>query len=120
MSHVILFVDDEAEVLGLLRKTFPHQDGYVTLTASSAEEALAILEKFEVDLLVTDQRMPGMDGLELQKRLSEAGIPIPLVFITAYEDPGVREQVMSAGAAAFLQKPFDNQLLMDAICTACK
>jgi two-component system response regulator FixJ len=68
--------------------------------------------------VIMDVRMPEMNGLDLQKQLSDSGGSLPVIFITAYEDPGVRAQAMQAGAMAFLQKPFSDQALTDAICLA--
>jgi signal transduction histidine kinase/DNA-binding response OmpR family regulator len=119
MAHVILFVDDEAEVLGLLRKTFPHQDGYVTLTASSAEEALAILEKFEVDLLVTDQRMPGMTGIELVARARQRWPELTAILLTAYTDPkDIVEAINRGQVYRYLTKPWDNADLRQTVLRA--
>jgi FixJ family two-component response regulator len=59
--------------------------------------------------------LPGVSGLELQERLKAEGRDIPIVFITAYAEDRVRELAMRAGAIAFLQKPFDEQVLLEAI-----
>jgi DNA-binding response OmpR family regulator/signal transduction histidine kinase len=87
MPHVILFVDDELDVLALLRRTFTAADGYEALTAPSGEEALRILEQREVDLLVTDQRMPGMTGVELVERARQLDPDLCAILLTAYTDP---------------------------------
>ena len=59
--------------------------------------------------------MPGMNGLEVQRRLALEGIALPLVFITAHEEEGVAERAIAAGAVGFLQKPFTDQSLIELI-----
>ncbi len=87
MPHVILFVDDEPDVLALLRRTFTAADGYEAVTVPSGEEALRILAEREVDLLVTDQRMPGMSGVELIERARRIHPELCAILLTAYTDP---------------------------------
>ena len=62
-----------------------------------------------------DLRLPGMNGADLQKALADSGSALPIVFMTAYEDHGVRQEVMDRGAVAFLQKPVDEGTLLAAI-----
>jgi FixJ family two-component response regulator len=62
--------------------------------------------------------MPGMDGLELQRRLAAASHPIPIVFITAYGDGNTRAQALRGGAVSFLSKPFSEDALLDAVQSA--
>ena len=65
--------------------------------------------------LITDQQLPGMSGTDLQKHLREAGYRTPVIFITAYLVPTVRERALAAGAVAFLTKPFDDAVLVDCL-----
>jgi FixJ family two-component response regulator len=88
-------------------------------------EAFASAEEFgnsgyleETACLILDVRMPGMDGLELQHRLSEAGERIPIVFITAHADEEQERRAMEAGAIGFLYKPFSQQSLLQAVRSA--
>jgi FixJ family two-component response regulator len=64
--------------------------------------------------------MPGMNGLEVQQRLIKNGNKIPVVFITAHDELGVREKALAAGAVAFLRKPFDDELLIKTLREAVK
>ena len=59
--------------------------------------------------------MPGMTGLEVQRRLAVLGIALPLVFITAHDEEGIAERAMAAGAVGFLQKPFTDESLIELI-----
>ena len=66
-------------------------------------------------LLVLDKQMPEIDGLELQKILIASGHKIPVIFITAHNDENSREVAIDSGAIAYLEKPLDDQVLLDAI-----
>jgi FixJ family two-component response regulator len=88
-------------------------------------EAFASAEEFgnsgyleETACLILDVRMPGMDGLELQHRLSETGKRIPIVFITAHADEEQERRAIEAGAVGFLYKPFSQESLLQAVRSA--
>jgi FixJ family two-component response regulator len=68
--------------------------------------------------IVLDLRLPGMDGLDVQRALAEAGITTPIIFLTAFADVPTTVKAMKSGAIEFLTKPFDDQELLDAICWA--
>ena len=68
--------------------------------------------------IVLDLRLPGMDGLDVQRALAEAGITTPIIFLTAFADVPTTVKAMKSGAMEFLTKPFDDQELLDAICRA--
>ncbi len=108
MPHVILFVDDEPDVLDLLRRTFPASEGYEALTAPHGEEALRVLEGRDVDLLVTDQRMPGMTGVELVERARATRPDLCAILLTAYTDPKDIVAAINRGQVyRYLVKPWD-------------
>ncbi len=108
MAHVLLFVDDEPDVLDLLRRTFPAADGYETLTAPGAEEALRILAARDVDLLVTDQRMPGMTGVELVERARQTRPDLCAILLTAYTEPRDIVAAINRGQVyRYVVKPWD-------------
>jgi two-component system response regulator AtoC len=105
-SPVILVVDDDAAivtVLGALLK----QEGFATLSAASGGAALAILEKHPVDLVISDVRMPGLDGMALLRRLAADWSDTPVILLTAHGTVALAVEAMKAGAADFLTKPFD-------------
>ena len=64
--------------------------------------------------------MPGLNGLEVQERLTRRGHRFPVIFITAHDEVGVREQALAAGALAFVRKPFNDELLIEVLSTALK
>ncbi len=108
MPQVILFVDDEPDVLELLRRTFPAADGYEALTARDADEALAILAERDVDLLVTDQRMPRMTGVELVERARAIRPDLCAILLTAYTDPKDIVAAINRGQVyRYLVKPWE-------------
>ena len=71
------------------------------------------------ECLVSDIRMPGMSGLQLQEELRRRGIPLPLVFVTAHGDVPLAVEAMRKGAADFIEKPFRDEALLDAVKVAC-
>jgi FixJ family two-component response regulator len=82
---------------------------------ASAEEFLASPSRSGTTCLILDFRMPGMDGLELQRRLVASGWKVPIIFISAHAETGVRERALKAGAVEFFDKPFNSAALLDAI-----
>ena len=83
-------------------------------TFSSGQEFLDLLEampSFKPDSLILDVQMPGMNGLDVQARLDSGDHRLPVIFITAHDELGVREKALAAGAVAFLRKPFNDDLL---------
>ena len=82
---------------------------------ASAEEFLSSGKQHETACLITDIRMPGMSGLDLQARLNAERCRIPIIFITAHGDEKMRLQARREGAVEFLSKPFDNEVLLDGV-----
>lgn len=114
MAVVISIVDDDESVreglCGLLRSF-----GFVTNAFASAEEFLNSDRQRSADCLILDMRMPGMSGIELQRHLVASHWEIPIIFITAHEDEGLRARALGGGAGALLIKPFSEEALMNAI-----
>ena len=107
-------VDDDPSVCKALSRLI-RSSGFKVKTYGSAQEFLDDGHTEGVDLLVIDVRMPGMNGLDLQRHLAASGHTIPIVFITAYEDGMAKTKAMAVGAVAFFQKPFDEKDLLGAI-----
>jgi two-component system NtrC family response regulator len=108
--ETILIVDDEKNYLVVL-STFLSGEGYETLTASTAQQALEIAETADLDLVLTDMKMPTMDGIELLKRIKEKAPDLPVVMMTAYGTVEKAVGAMQLGAFNFIQKPFQNETL---------
>ena len=92
--------------------------GHLTRTFASAEAFLQSAQLTETSCLISDVQMPNISGVELQQRLADQGLCIPMIFITAYPDDAVRARVLGAGAVCYLPKPFDQQSLMQSISEA--
>lgn len=110
----LFVVDDDASVRTALKRLLKAW-GFNVKTFKSAEDFLDSGLAQRPDLLILDVRMSGMTGLELQRTLIEQRSDIPVIFVTAHDDMDARRIAMEAGAVAFLQKPFDEQILIDAI-----
>ncbi|MFC1639661.1 sigma-54-dependent transcriptional regulator [Gemmatimonadota bacterium] len=106
MNERILVVDDDRSI----RETFEQhlaRSGYEVATAPSAEEALVLLAEIEPGLVVTDVRMPGMDGIEFLKRVRPEVADLDVIVITAFDDMQTAVNAMKAGAYDYLVKPLD-------------
>ncbi len=110
-------VDDDPSVCKALRRLLKSV-GLDSKVFSSAEDLLSFEGIDSLDCLIVDVRMPVMSGLDLQKQLTASGRLLPIIFITAHDDPQAREQGMREGAVDFLQKPFEDRLLLDAMALA--
>jgi len=110
-SKLVVIVDDDRSVQSAL-KDLMESAGLSARSFGSAEEFLVSNERNQTACLVTDIRMPGMSGLELQAKLKAEGSRIPIIFITAHGDAKMKLQAMSAGAIEFLSKPFDDDVLL--------
>jgi FixJ family two-component response regulator len=111
---VVVVVDDDARVRESLGDLL-NSAGYEAKLFSSGEEALHPGNLDTADCLVTDVRMQGMDGGELQRHTLTTQPHLPIIFITAHHDDGVRCRALRMGAFAFLYKPCDGEELLELI-----
>ena len=113
--RVVLVVDDDASMLKSIARLLGAY-GFAARTFASAEE---LLEKGVscdvVCALLLDINLGGMTGIELKRRLSAAGCTCPIIFMTAIDDEATRQEAVEAGCVAYLRKPFNARLLLDAI-----
>ena len=113
-NKLVAIVDDDDAVRialeGLLRSA-----GLPAKAFASAEEFIKSGQQRQTSCLISDIRMPGMSGLELQAKLNAEHCSIPIVFITAHGDAKMRMQALRAGAVEFLAKPFDDKALLDSV-----
>ncbi|MBX9844851.1 MAG: response regulator [Xanthobacteraceae bacterium] len=119
MPASIAIIDDDVDVRESTRQLLRSR-GYLTVAFASAEEFLKSEKAAQVNCIVSDVRMPGMGGVGLQARLIDRGQPIPIIFVTAFPEPKVQDQVLAAGAFGFLIKPFAEANLINCIETALK
>jgi FixJ family two-component response regulator len=110
-ASLISIVDDD-DSLRFLLASLIRAVGFQALSFASAEAFLSSTQARDSRCLLLDMRMPGMNGLELQRHIVAANWRLPIIFITSYVDDDVRAAALAAGAAGFLYKPFrDVELL---------
>lgn len=114
MPRFVAIIDDDVSVRRALQDLMD-ESGFATFACASAEEFLQSHNKQNIACLVTDIRMPGMSGLELQSRLNADHRSIPIIFLTAHGDEDCRLQAMRAGAVEFMTKPFDEEVLLECV-----
>ena len=111
---MVAVVDDDdlmrTALLGLLKSA-----GLLAQAFASADEFLKSGHQHNTACLITDIRMPGMSGLDLQAKLNADHCRIPTIFITAHGDAKMRMQAMRAGAVEFMAKPFDDEALLESV-----
>jgi FixJ family two-component response regulator len=111
---IIAIVDDDEplrEALGSVLKAA----GFSIDTFATAEDFLDYPDWRNIACLILDVRLPGMSGIELQRRLLDADSRVPIIFVTAHGDVSLRDLVMKAGAAGFLNKPVRSDTLLKEI-----
>jgi two-component system response regulator FixJ len=120
MGHVkgaqVVFVDDEPKVCDAVRKTL-ERAGVNVQCFSSVDDCLAHLAEQRCDLLVTDVKMPGKDGLELLREARRQLPWLPVVVVTGYGDVPTAVRALRSGAADFLEKPLDREILLGVVQT---
>ena len=109
--ETILIVDDEKNYPPILSAILK-EEGFETLTAFSGKEALKILKDSDVDLVLTDMKMPFMDGIELLERIKDKDPDLPVIMMTAHGTVEKAVEAMQKGAYNYIMKPFDNERLI--------
>ncbi|HET98121.1 MAG TPA: sigma-54-dependent Fis family transcriptional regulator [Desulfurivibrio alkaliphilus] len=107
----VLVIDDEPNYLIILGELL-RDEHYEVFTAASGEEALNIIHRSDLDLIITDMRMPGMDGLALLKTVKAQHPDLPMIMITAFGEVDKAVEAMRNGAFNYLAKPFNNDELL--------
>lgn len=116
-QYTIYIVDDDDAVRDSLR-TLLEAVGWSVQSYESGKEFLNICEPGMRGCLLLDIRMPGLDGLQVQRILSQRGVELPFIVISGHGDVSSAVQAMKAGAAEFLEKPFDSEIVLRAIRSA--
>jgi FixJ family two-component response regulator len=114
VNPVVAAVDDDYRVRESIESLLASA-GFIPWIFASAEEFLQSGTLSSAACLITDVRMPGLDGLELQRRVSLDRPGLPVIFVSAHYDDETRRRAMSQGAAAFLYKPYDAVDLLGAV-----
>ena len=113
-SAVVFVVDDDPSMRRSL-ETLLRSIGHDVRLFSSAQEFMQAARPDAPGCLVLDVRLPGMSGLTFQQELAKEGVALPVIFISGHGDVPMTVRAMKAGAVEFLTKPFDDQVLLDAI-----
>lgn len=116
-DDIIHVIDDDADVrqsLAFLLTTA----GLTVRVHESGDAFLKVLGEVREGCIVTDVRMPGIDGIELQRQLDAAGVRLPVIVMTGHGDIALAVEAMKTGAVDFIEKPFDDEVLIAAIKTA--
>jgi DNA-binding response OmpR family regulator len=110
----ILVVDDEAPVREVLTEYFS-TEGYAVEAAGSGVEALSAVRGGRADLVLLDVRMPGLDGVQVLRKIRELGTDVPVIMVTANEDVALAKETLKLGAFDYVAKPFDFEYLDRAV-----
>jgi len=113
-TGIVAIVDDD-ELARQALDSLLKAAGFMTETFASAEDFLDSIPMNSTTCLILDVRLPGISGIELQRRLRSKNSGIPIIFVTAHGDVSTRERAMVGGAVGFLNKPVRQQALLDAI-----
>ncbi|MBE4907743.1 response regulator [Bacillus luteolus] len=106
MTEKILIVDDQYGIRILLNEVF-QKEGYTTFQAANGYQAIDIVEKHSPDLVLLDMKIPGMDGIEILKRLKAINQEIRVIIMTAYGELDMIQEAKDLGAITHFAKPFD-------------
>ena len=109
--ETILVVDDEKNYLRVLSAVLEDED-YEVLTAQGGQEALEILKSSDLDLILTDMKMPAMNGIELLEKIKVMDPDLPVIMMTAHGTIDKAVEAMQKGAYSYILKPFDNERLI--------
>jgi DNA-binding NtrC family response regulator len=118
MSERLMIVDDEPDMLMLLEMIIHDNTEYAVETTNNPAECLELLQKRHFDLVITDLKMPGIDGMELFKELRELKPELPVIIITAYGLEDAADKAIKAGISDFITKPFKKERILFAIMKA--
>lgn len=110
----LLIVDDQMGIRLLLDEVF-RREGFVTRLAANGMEALQSVEKETPDCVLLDMKMPGIDGIEVLKRIKNAWPEIPVIMMTAYGEIELTDDALKIGAVKYFTKPFDIYEVRDAV-----
>ena len=109
--ETVLIVDDEKNYPLILGAVLA-EEGFEIITANSASEALDCIEASDIDLVLTDMKMPVMSGIDLLERVKQKDPDLPVIMMTAHGTVDKAVEAMEKGAYSYLLKPFDNERLI--------
>ncbi len=112
MPQRILVIDDEPDMLMLLRMMIEENTDHEVETTNNPSEGIKLFSEKDYDLVITDLKMPGLDGIELFDEFQEIKPDIPMVMITAYGSIETADEAMKKGVADFITKPFRKDTIL--------
>lgn len=115
MSNPTIHVIDDDEDVRKAMAFLLGSAGHAVRVHASATQFLETLETVQPGCIVSDVRMPGIDGLELQRRLKDRGVGLPVIIMTGHADVPLAVEAMKAGAVDFIEKPFGDEVMLGAI-----
>lgn len=114
MENKLLIVDDQYGIRILLNEVF-QREGYTTFQAANGLQALEIVQKHQPNLVLLDMKIPGMDGIEILKRIKAMNQQIKVIIMTAYGELDMIQETKELGAIMHFAKPFDIDELREAV-----
>jgi len=115
MSKILIVDDDSAFLLSLAEGLLSQESNFRVFTANNGKEALSMLESQEIDLVITDLKMPEMDGFELVGHITQQYKDLPVIIITAFGTPDIEKDLRKLGNFQYLEKPLDFNTLEEKI-----
>ena len=116
-KHLVAVVDDDASVRKALSRLLSAA-GFVAESHSDGAQFIESLSHALPSCAIVDLHMPNMNGLELQARIAASGLHVPVILITAHDEPTLRARSLTAGAIGYLTKPFPDEVLLDVVAGA--
>lgn len=110
----ILLVDDDQEFRKAMKKMF-EKSGYIVTVAADGQKALGALSEKSFDLIISDLRMPNLNGMELMEELKRRKINLPVIFITAFGEVESYMDLMNLGAFEYINKPVKGQEILGVV-----
>lgn len=120
MTEKLLILDDEPDMLKLFEMIIREKTTYETITTNNPLEAVEIVKNGEIDLVITDLKMPGLDGVELLDAIKRIDEDMPVIIITAFGTVESAIEAMQKGAFDFITKPFKKEQIIFTIDKALK
>ena len=111
-KHSILLADDDKEFRKAMKRMF-EREGYAITIAADGREALDALASGEFSLIISDVRMPNLDGIQLMEELSRRALEIPIIFLTAFGEVETYMDLMNLGAFEYVNKPVKGRTILE-------
>ena len=115
MAERLLVIDDEPNMLRLLKTILMDKTGYTVITTNNPLEVQSLLQQEPFDLVITDLKMPLVDGIDLIDIIKKVSFQLPIIIITAYGTSEIAEEALRKGAYDFILKPFRKEAILIAI-----